>query len=131
MPASDARTSSTTSPSAGPTQLFAESSRRTVDGSKAAVEAARGLLDDAAEVNAQSFQVWVAGAEGALKASFELQNASFAAMSAFVDAAVAGQHGALQQSNAALHAGQQAVLEAFKVQVRAASRATHNAAASR
>jgi hypothetical protein len=118
--ATDTRNTSTATPMSDATKLFAESSRRTVDGSKAVVEAARGLLDDATEVNTRYFQAWVAGAEGALKASFELQNASFTAMSAFVDAAFAGQRSALEQSRGALHSGQQAVLDAFKAQVRAA-----------
>src|ERR1700720_1788351 len=80
-----ANTSSAT-PLTDPTRLFAESSRRTVDNSKVVVEAARGLLDEATEVNAKYVQAWVAGVEGALKASFELQNASFTAISAFSDA---------------------------------------------
>jgi hypothetical protein len=49
-----------------------------------------------AEVNTKYVQAWVAGAEGALKAAFELQNASLTAMSAFVDAALAGQRSALR-----------------------------------
>ena len=61
------------------------------------VEATRGFLDDATEVNTKYFQAWVAGAEGALKASFEFQTA-------------------------ALYSGQQAVLDAFKAQMRATAR---------
>ena len=105
MPATDTRTTSATTPITDATQLFAE----------------------ATEVNTRYFQAWVAGAEGALKTSFELQTASFTAMSAFVDAAFAGQRNALQQSNGALHSGQQAVLDAFKAQVRAANRIAQNA----
>jgi hypothetical protein len=112
-------------------RITAETSRRTVDGAKAAVEATRGLLDDSTEASRKLFDAWTAGAEATLKATFELQNASLSAGSALLEAASTSQRTVVQQWDTAAHGAQQAALEAFRAQVRAISRLFDPAPAGR
>jgi hypothetical protein len=88
----------------------------------AATDPARDLLEDAAEVNKQLTEAWLATAEGALKSSFELHNAGLAATLPLLDAASAGSRAVLQQWDATVRQSQQALLAAFHAQVRAAGR---------
>jgi hypothetical protein len=122
MPTTETRDNPTSAAVAEATRLFADSSRRGVEQGKAAVEAARGLLDDAAEVNSKLFEAWLATTEGTLKASFEVYNAGLAAMFPMLDAATTSSRTVLQQWDAAARQSQKAVLDAFHAQVRAAGR---------
>jgi hypothetical protein len=124
MPTTETRDNPTSAAVAEASRLFSESSRRSVEQGKAAVEAARDLLDDAAEVNTKLFEVWLATAEGALKASFEVYNSGMAASFPLLDAATATSRTVLQQWDAAARQGQTAVLDAFHAQARAAGRVT-------
>jgi hypothetical protein len=93
----------------------AETRRRAAAGARAATE-------DATDISRKLFDAWVAGAEAALQASFELQNASLNASMSLLEATAATERTALQQWDAAAHKAQQAALEAFRAQVRAATR---------
>ena len=112
-------------------RITAETSRRTAEGAKAAVEATRGFLDDSTEVSRELFDAWVAGAEATLKGTFELQNASLSAGVALLEAGSTSQKAVLQQWNTAAKEAQHAALEAFRVQVRASSRLFDQAPAGR
>jgi hypothetical protein len=93
----------------------AEARRRTAAGARAAAEGT-------ADLSRKLFDAWVEGAEAALRASFELQNASLSAGLSLLEATAATERTALQQWDAAAHQAQQAALEAFRAQVRAARR---------
>ncbi len=112
-------------------RITAETSRRTAEGAKAAVEATRGFLDDSTEVSRKLFDAWVAGAEATLKGTFELQNASLSAGVALLEAGSNSQKAVLQQWNTAAKEAQHAALEAFRAQVRASSRLFDQAPAGR
>jgi hypothetical protein len=71
-----------------------------------------------------AFDAWVTGAESALKATFEVQNAGLAAGLALLDATSSSQRVAFQEFTAAAQRAQSAALEAFQAQVRATERVT-------
>jgi hypothetical protein len=104
-----------------------EASRRAAEGARVAAEATRGLVGDSADVSRKLFDAWVEGAEAALRASFELQNAGLNASLSLLESTAAAERAALQQWDAAAHQAQQAALEAFRAQVRAAQRASESA----
>jgi hypothetical protein len=70
------------------------------------------------------FDAWASGTEAALKASFEVHNASLAAGLAMLDATSASQRAAMQEWSTAAQRAQTAALEAFQAQLRAVKRAT-------
>ena len=102
-------------------RIAAESSRRTVEGAKAAVEVTRDLIDTVTEVSHKVFTTWVAGIEAGVKATFEVQNAGAAAGLAWFDAASNSERAVFKEWDAAREV-QKAALEAFQAQTRAAAR---------
>jgi hypothetical protein len=103
-------------------RIAAESSRRTVEDAKAAVEVTRDLIDTVTEVSRKVFTTWVAGTEASVKATFEVQNAGAVAGLAWFDAASNSERAVLKEWDAAAREVQKAALEAFQAQTRAAAR---------
>jgi hypothetical protein len=106
-------TSSTTAVSEAD-RFLAESSRRTTEGNKAAVEAARGFMDDAVAVNKQVFEALTSATEDSLKVTFEFQNANLAATKSLFESATVIQRSVMQQWLATVRQGQEAVLDGFR-----------------
>ena len=103
-------------------RLVSESSRRAFQNSKAAVDAARGWFDVAADLNGKLIDTWIASTETALKASFDVYNASLSAGFPVIDAATGSARTVLQQWDASARQSQAALLDAFRTQAQATGR---------
>ena len=109
------------------TRFVEDSSRRSAENARAAVEATRGFVDDTAEVRRKLFEAWATTAETAFQSGFDLYNASLASGLSIFDTATTVQRGLLTQWQATAGQAQQAALQAFQAQLRAASRAVPEA----
>jgi prophage DNA circulation protein len=128
MPSTTADARDAVTPVAEATRFVAETSRRSAEGARAAVEATRAFFDDTVEVRRKLFDTWANNAEATLQATFELQNASLATGLALLDTAASAQRTVAKQWETAAHQAQQAGLDAFRDQVRAAARLVPGAA---
>jgi hypothetical protein len=74
----------------------------------------------AAEANRKVFSAWASGTEAALKATFDMQNVTLNAGLSLMEATGSGSRGLVQQWVDAARKAQEAALEAFRENVRAA-----------
>ena len=96
-----------------------EASRRTLQSAQDTMQAAQAYLDAAIEANRKLFTAFVQGIEAALKGSFEVQNAFFAAGMSFLDASTTSSRNVAQQVTEARCQAQQARLEVWQAGVSA------------
>jgi hypothetical protein len=91
-----------------------EASRRTLLSAQDAMRTTRAYLVDSTEANRKLFNAYAQGVEAALKGSFEVQNAMFAAGMSFLDASTNSSRNVVQQWTEAARQAQQATLEVWQ-----------------
>jgi hypothetical protein len=69
-------------------RIAAEGSRRTTESAQAALQATRGYLEQASQLNRDLFALFTAGAEASFQTTFQLQNANLASAEALFDSYV-------------------------------------------
>jgi hypothetical protein len=84
-------------------------------------------LNEPAELSRHLLDAWAAGAESALKATFELQNAEIAAGLALFTTGADGNRRAIEQWAAVVRKAQQTVLDTLHTTVRAAEQQAEDA----
>ena len=94
-----------------------EASRRTLQGAQDTMGAARSYLEESIEANRKLFTAYAQGIEVALRGSFEVQNAIFAAGLSFLDASANSSRNLAQQWTEAMQEAQQATLDAWQAGV--------------
>jgi hypothetical protein len=94
-----------------------EASRRTLLSGQDAMGTARTYLEESIEANRKLFNAYAQGIEVALRGSFEVQNAVFAAGMSFLDASANSSRNVAQQWTEAMHEAQQATLDAWQAAV--------------
>ena len=109
----------------------AEASRRTIDGTRAAVQVTRDYLDQSAEIGRKLFDTWASGTETSLQAAFELQNTALAAGLSLLEANNSGSRAMAQQWSDAAHQAQQAALAAWQANINAARKLSTSTAQSK
>ena len=97
-----------------------EASRRTLLGAQDAMRTTRAYLVDSTEANRKLFHAYARGVEAAIKGSFEVQNAVFAAGMSFLDASTNSSRNVVQQWTEATREAQQATLDVWQAGFRAA-----------
>jgi hypothetical protein len=100
-------------------RITADNARRTTESAKAAVQAARGYLDQAVDLNRQFIGVYTANVEAGLKASFDIQNAALANSISLLDASTSVNRDALQRFAEVTRQAQQVALKAYAASVKA------------
>jgi hypothetical protein len=100
-------------------RITADNARRTTESAKAAVQAARGYLDQTVELNRQLLGVFSANFEAGLKASFDVQNAALANSLSLLDASATINRDALQRFAEVTRQGQQVTLKAYQAGAKA------------
>jgi vacuolar-type H+-ATPase subunit E/Vma4 len=96
-----------------------EASRRTLQSAQDTMQAARSYLEASIEANRKLFSAYALGIEAALRGSFEVQNAFFAAGMSFLDASTTSSRNVAQQLTEARRQAQQARLEVWQAGVSA------------
>jgi hypothetical protein len=91
-----------------------EASRRTLLSAQDAMRTTRAYLVESTEANRKLFNAYAQGVEAALKGSFEVQNAMFAAGMSFLDASTNSSRNVVQQWTEAARQAQQATLEVWQ-----------------
>jgi len=86
------------------------------------VEAVRVGLPQSGQVSRQVLDVWAAGTEATLKATFELQNAAIATGRALFGGAEHGELEAIRQMADVVQQAQRATLDAWQASLNAAAR---------
>jgi len=97
-----------------------EASRRTLLGAQDAMRTTRTYMAESTEANRKLFNAYVKGCEAAMRNTFEVQNAVFAAGMSFIDASAGSSRNVVQQWTEATRQAQQATLEAWQAGCRAA-----------
>ena len=97
-----------------------EASRRTLLSAQDAMRTTRAYVVESTEANRKLFNACAQGVEAALKGSFEVQNAMFAAGMSFLDASTNSSRNVVQQWTEAARQAQQATLEVWQAGFRAA-----------
>src|SRR5690349_7281122 len=104
------------------TKTVSQASRRVTAGTSEALrtagEVTRHSVAQGADVNHKLFEVWSAGAETTLKATFDLQNAMLNAGLSFLDNTSAGGRRALQEWIGVVHETQAHTLEAWQASMK-------------
>jgi hypothetical protein len=96
-----------------------EASRRTLLSAQDAMQTTRAYLAESIEGNRKLFSAYARGVEAAIKGSFEVQNAMFAAGMSLLDASTTSSRNVAQQWTEAARQAQQAKLEVWQAGVSA------------
>jgi hypothetical protein len=96
-----------------------EASRRTLQSAQDAMRTTRAYLEESTEGNRKLFNAYARGVEAAIKGSFEVQNAMFAAGMSLLDASTTSSRNVAQQWTEAARQAQQAKLEVWQAGVSA------------
>jgi hypothetical protein len=99
-----------------------EASRRTLQSAQDAMQTTRAYMVESAEANRKLFNAYARGVEAAIKGSFEVQNAMFAAGMSFLDASTNSSRNVVQQWTEATRQAQQAELEVWQAGLSAGDR---------
>ena len=99
-----------------------EASRRTLLSAQDAMRTTRAYLEESIEGNRKLFTAYARGVEAAIKGSFEVQNAMFAAGMSFLDASTNSSRDVVQQWTEAARQAQQATLEVWQASAGAGDR---------
>lgn len=91
-----------------------------------AAQTARAYQKETTDISRKVFDAWVAGAEATLRATFDEQNAALSAGLSVVDATTGSNQGAMRQWAETARQAQQAALDAFQANVRAAEQLANN-----
>jgi hypothetical protein len=105
-----------------------EASRRTLLSAQDAMRTTRAYLQESTEGNRKLFNAYARGVEAAIKGSFEVQKAMFAAGLSFLDASTNSSRDVAQQWTEATRQAQQALLEVWQAGVGAGDTLLANAA---
>jgi hypothetical protein len=104
-----------------------EASHRTLLSAQDAMRTTRAYLQESTEGNRKLFNGYARGVEAAIKGSFEVQNAMFAAGLSFLDASTNSSRDVVQQWTEATQQAQQATLEVWQASAGAGERLLANA----
>src|SRR5919201_6139106 len=96
-----------------------EAARRAQQSAQDTMQTARTYLEESIEANRKLFSAYAQGIEAALRGSFEVQNAFFAAGMSFLDASTNSSRNVAQQWTEARRQAQQARLEVWQAGVSA------------
>ena len=104
-----------------------QAARRTAESITAAAQATRTYVDESAEVNRRLLTAWLGGAEAAVRAMFDAQNAAFQAGLALFDAVSSSNRTAIEQWAEATRQTQQALWDVWRASLRVSDRAADSA----
>ena len=107
-----------------------EASRRTLLSAQDAMQTTRAYMEESIEGNRKLFNAYARGVEAAIKGSFEVQNAVFAAGMSFLDASTNSSRDVVQQWTEVARQAQQATLEVWQASVGAGDRLLASSAES-
>ena len=107
-----------------------EASRRTLLSAQDAMRTSRTYLAESTEANRKLFNAYARGFEAAIRGSFEVQNAAFAAGMSFLDTSTNSSRNVVQQWTEAARQAQQATLEVWQASVGAGDRLLASSAES-
>jgi hypothetical protein len=96
-----------------------EASRRTLLSAQDAMQTTRAYMEESMEGNRKLFSAYTRGVEAAIKGSFEVQNAMFAAGMSLLDASTTSSRNVAQQWTEAARQAQQAKLAVWQAGVSA------------
>jgi hypothetical protein len=96
-----------------------EASRRTLLSAQDAMRTTRTYMAESSEANRKLFNAYVKGCEAAMRNTFEVQNAVFAAGMSFIDASAGSSRNVVQQWTEAMRQAQQATMDVWQAGVRA------------
>ena len=91
-----------------------EASRRTLLSAQDAMRTTRTYMAESTEANRKLFNAYVKGCEAAMRNTFEVQNAVFAAGMSFIDASAGSSRNVVQQWTEVARQAQQATLEMWQ-----------------
>ena len=99
-----------------------EASRRTLLSAQDAMRTSRTYLAESTEANRKLFNAYARGFEAAIRGSFEVQNAAFAAGMSFLDTSTNSSRNVVQQWTEAARQAQQATLDVWQASTNAGDR---------
>ena len=105
-----------------------EASRRTLLSAQDAMRTTRTYLEESTEANRKLVHAYARGVEAAIKGSFEVQNAVFAAGMSFLDASTNSSRNVVQQWTEVARQAQQATLDMWQSGVGAGDKMLASAA---